>query len=1530
MNNKKLLYVLIAAALTGCNNDDSVVLPEPETPKPEIQEPAVPGIGPDGLPDIGVDDPMIAGEFSLDSNLIFGNSVTCNGQPANAFEFEQRESVACDVEGITLATFSHVFDTPLRQQVGEIARHKLTLSDADEFTDNPDMATNALALVRSVAVSHEKQIDFDFTTSQAKLDFIATYSNDLDMAPEDFKELIKEAPAEENLVDKLPSTHVPDIEPEVTPGTSVDLNAGFVSADAESAYQYTPKAAILSKAAITDSSGTPVQGLAYFSKSSRGKTDENGLFEFVWGESISFGIDTFELGSVRGNQTVFELSDLGPDQRGRNAEALVKRYGDTQQSHIEVSETVERVFAQYPNVINEVISLSLSDKDTTLDIGGGQTATVPAEFAKQFTEGLAADVDTAICNGACDSASTLASSNDTRVASDDLANIQADINKLWGINGEEKNGWKPVDAFHVFADATNFYGSVGAARGQAAVNVSNRAIPIMMARNDNNYWISFGEYKAYDEGDLAYITEKPSAQIVDKVGGSTATYGLPFASLGQIGAGKIMVVGNARYNSILVCPTNYSWNNAVNNSAECVGREDSNDMKHFFSNVIRYLTNRIDGETINVATNIPFVYFAIAGQWAGNQADYIISDEFMVNTRQESHFDNVDPVDTPLLIINGFEYKFGDGSHYTLPHSANLDKPKLTQNDVNALIEYTRKGGSILVMETVTDTNNAGELGRLLDAAGIAFGMGGSVVPTGNGPNDGYADRVRSNREHGLWIIERYATVTEGEGTSPKLPYNIDKITGEVTWDHILEGKPDKAPKLETASYAGFDHEGKPATLKAFIREEDHFKKNDKGEWILDGNGKPSIDTESLEAAKQVLLNEFAVDVNGELTQTYQECLRADYHYEINCLEYRPGNGIPLTGGMSRPIYTKLNLGSEEAKAMIKAADLGTNIERLYQHETYFRTSGKEGERLSSVDLNRIYNNMSVWLWNDLDYRYESSIPNDELGFERFTEFLNCYTSNDAGGNTSCPVELSESLTQLNMVYGLEAGEYAGQMNPSYPLNYMEKPLTRLMLGRSYWDLDVKVDIRQFPGEPTGYSGGANQTYDMRTQTAAYFAGNRQATGQWAVAHQPFTVTVTGNTTPVTVTIALHDDLTGRDKHELALKRPPRMQKNVKVMNTETITVPYGGLIYVQGGNAEKVAINLSGTVDAPLYDSAQKSWVNSIDSPAPIGDVVSNTFVYTAPKANMYAENFGGDIGKFADGLDHFSADLNDFYGRDEGLVQGSVNRAATHSDIPYNRHAFVNDVAISIGAAHSGYPVMNSGFNATSNAMPTAPLNDWLIWHEVGHNAAEAPFTVEGATEVANNIVGLYMQQKHLGTMSRVERDIRIAPDFVKAENGHAWGAGGAGERLLMFAQLKEWAQTEFAIDKWYEEGKVPPYYSQVEGMEGFHLFTLMHRLTRNASDPAMSLHGDNQCSGQRLGKSDTLMLCASYAAQTDLTDFFAAWNPGVVAKMLPGQSTPKYTGGITSEGKKAVAALNLPKPTRNPLAINSVTVFTAPSYF
>ncbi|WP_200850982.1 hypothetical protein, partial [Klebsiella pneumoniae] len=68
--------------------------------------------------------------------------------------------------------------------------------------------------------------------------------------------------------------------------------------------------------------------------------------------------------------------------------------------------------------------------------------------------------------------------------------------------------------------------------------------------------------------------------------------------------------------------------------------------------------------------------------------------------------------------------------------------------------------------------------------------------------------------------------------------------------------------------------EGKQVTRYAFI-DEAEFKTK-----------------ESLEAAKAKIFEKFP---------GLKECKDPTYHYEVNCLEYRPGTGVPVTGGMYVP-----------------------------------------------------------------------------------------------------------------------------------------------------------------------------------------------------------------------------------------------------------------------------------------------------------------------------------------------------------------------------------------------------------------------------------------------------------------------------------------------------------------------------------------------------------------------------------------------------------------------------------------------------
>lgn len=431
-------------------------------------------------------------------------------------------------------------------------------------------------------------------------------------------------------------------------------------------------------------------------------------------------------------------------------------------------------------------------------------------------------------------------------------------------------------------------------------------------------------------------------------------------------------------------------------------------MKHFMQNVLRYLSNNSwtpDAKTsMTVGTNLDTVYFKRHGQVTGNSAEFGFHPDFAgISVEHLSSYGDLDPQKMPLLILNGFEYVTQVGNDpYAIPLRADTSKPKLTQQDVTDLIAYLNKGGSVLIMENVMSNlkeESASGFVRLLDAAGLSMALNKSVV---NNDPQGYPDRVRQQREKGIWVYERYPFV------DGKPPYTIDETTKEVIWKYQQENKPDDKPKLEVASWLE-DVDGKQVKRYAFIDEAEHET------------------NESLEAAKAKILKAFP---------GLEVCKDPDYHYEVNCLEHRPGTGVPVTGGMYVPRYTQLNLSADTAKAMLQAADLGTNIQRLYQHELYFRTNGRKGERLSSVDLERLYQNMSVWLWNDTEYRYEND-KDDELGFKTFTEFLNCYANNAYTKGTQCSAELKQSLVDNKMIYGESSGK-AGMMNPSYPLNYME------------------------------------------------------------------------------------------------------------------------------------------------------------------------------------------------------------------------------------------------------------------------------------------------------------------------------------------------------------------------------------------------------------------------------------------------------------------------------------------------------------
>ena len=1469
---RTLLALSIATiTMTGCHDkitiDDIPVSPDPQPPTETI-------------PPTDIIPPVTYIGSLLASGQTVSGEVECNGSVLSqgTFEVKQGTSFTCTLGHVQLGEFIAPFPSDSRNATFN-----------DNITTSFDLSQlhgqNVTKVLQSVdACDSNSEICLN-EIDAFDIENVYQHLND-NQVVDDYLDEKKQESTDE--VDKAPSSHVDeDVVPAVDPDASNNLNSNFVSASAEESYVYKPstEGKVLTRSKLTDENGQTISGISYFSANSTGITDENGEFEYLWGDTITFGIDTFEFGKLAGNQIDYKLTDVTDNQVVKaNIQSLLDRYATSNANNLEISDKVQQTFARYPNVINELINLSLPNGG----IIDGSDFALPNEFEAQFSSGLTADIDGEL------NQTTLFSRafhQPTVLTLDSGKYVTDSLNAIF----------RNVNTFHVFNDNGSFYGATGYTRGMRTLNLSNRAFPIMMPRADKNRELNFGEPQAWTREGRPYIAEHPTIDMpaIPTVSEDNATYGFPFVTAGEIGQGKVVFMGNGLYPSILSCPESYWTDRALKidsktqtcsiNAAVNTLHDDNGAMKRFFSNLFQWFNKGESVAGLNIATNITKAYAAHHNSQSGLEYDFFVNPEFgfgAVTTLGKNGLSGLDAKQTPILLLQAYPTRIiGDGM--THQFVADLDNPNLSQSDITALIKYINNGGNVLFMEAL-QTANPEPIGRLADAAGISVG-GENVTPTNQAfcGSSYYCQSMYPNlhvkSQHDMVVLERFQDV------DGKPPFTVNQ-DGSVEWI-----KDETKIKFEIPTYE---------VVK------------------LDVNGKPVLDDEGqivkiTKHARIFVKNEAERLAAIEELQTAFEgtpVCSNEYQYEFNCIETRQGDGVTVRGNYYRADFDRYEVSPSVISSMVKAANLGANFTALYNHEIYYRTKGKQGVRLSSTELNQTYDNLSIWMWNDNPYRYESNIQ-DELGFKQAVQFLNCYTDGKHqpnSGEANCPVDLKASLVANNMLHG--EGELAGQLNPSYPLNYMEKPLTRIMLGRSFWDFDITVDTTQYPGKTPSFGGNESINIQTDGQAVSYSAGNRQSTGLWAPQLQD--VSVSGGVA-ATITVMMADDLTGKPRHEVSLKRPPRMQTSYHYDgSTLTFKAPYGGLIYVQPKETElgEVSFNFEGVEKAAWWKEGE--WINSPDfATAPIAEVDTGSFIYTTAVKNLESL----DLAKFAKEMNRFADAASDFYGRDETTADG-LHRRFTYPELKEFRHRFVNDVQISIGAAHSGYPVMNSGFNANSTSVPTNAIDDWLLWHEVGHNLAAAPFTAAGSTEVTNNVLALYMQElegrNNNPEMDRIRTDIKKAPIWLSSNNGHAWSHGDAGMRLVMFGQLKLWAKHHFTIDNWYPSSEKPAVYGSDEG---WNMFKLMHRKARGDSQGD---EGKNYCSSSETGLSggDLMMVCSSYVSGYDLSEFFNAWNVGETSMTNP-DGHKVYQGGISQAALTMLEILKLSKPQASPLTVNSL---------
>lgn len=1564
MSKKLLLASLISMLLAGCNQEEINIngtIPDtggdggitpPTTPDPE----------PESIPY----------RFTLTSgtNPIVG--ATCDGIKSDnaglvALEYEDDSlpsSIACSIDGTPLATFD------LSETRSNIISLDLEL-DSDISSLKKETNGHALAniqsLLRTVDADGVDSNGYQFIDGdKSSTNFIAHQKDALEKNADLFLKdnigiLKDDKPA------GVEPGHGTDVEPVVTPGNDdVTGGSGIISSNAEKLYEYVPEFAVPEKSILVFD-GQPVVGVEYYGPTYRGKTDEYGSFEYNWGDEVTFGIQALTLGSIKAKGLDIQLGALAADpSKSKNVENLIKQFDKTHSSPWAIESDVHERFALESNNIVELINMNLVNADTSsFDPSFGIPPKIEDEFIAQFEEGgsafdIVSSLELTPINADSYTFSpyvSLRSVNRAETASQALLTMM-------GQNDEDvKND---VTHFHVFGNQNDGY-NLPTPHAATFINIDNNAAPVVMPRSDLNAYIPFGQLAVTDKFsrpffDLAnepsktptYIDAKnkthwnlngqsvaaDSLESSYKMNKETATFELPFVVSGKIGEGKVLVLGNSLYNSILVCPENYSFNASINKEGICSnsnGMTDSLDMFNFFVNAFNWLDTKKSNQDIQIATNRAEVDFARISGSASHP--FQLNESFKAlgfGLESDVSPQGLDVASTPIYILQAYPTLGGNTDR------PDYENPLINEDEVNALIDYVNEGGSVLIMESLYN-RNLPVLGRFLDTAGIsAIGRNNVVKFVGKLPSNFIAKlgegstSLRPVYTEEVYVLEGLAfEATSVDGNDiPEKGYKYDKATNTYSWG-------DKSINNKAILRAMF----RPQQ----VRDDQYDNANKLCLFQFDGSGN-KLTGDALVSCINLELHRLAQEGLEKWISDVQAiyevpmCTNNDYQYQLDCIERREGNGIPISKttypGANDMVqaFARLPMSEDVSKAMIAAANMGTNLTDLYQHELYYRTGGREGVRLSGIDVDRIYNNLSAWMWNNEQYRYDSS-TNDQFGHKTVVEFLNCY-SNDSYQNPefdsiSCPEDLKAEMLAKGFLVAVDG---VNQLNPSYPLNYMEKPLTRMMLGRSYFDVDAKngaakdrgvlVDVRSYPGVATTTTPAKNITIHK---------GSRQSAGVWIPARE--VAYVHGLSASDSVMVAMADNLTGRINHEMALNRPPRVSMNFNGVEAAAgFKVPYGGSVYITVNSAESVDVSFGGSaITAPMFkmtSATEGAWIE-LQSPdetdAPITEIVGNRFSYTTTTAGIRGHS-EADVLTMAKQFDLFTIGANEFYGRDEvaGIHQMFTDAAP---QLEYQNMRLVDDVQISIGSAHSGYPVMSSSFPRKKVSSLFEATNDWMLGHEIGHNQAANWLNVAGAGETANNVLALYTQDRNTGDMPRIKVSITNATEWANGTN--PWADGTNADRLNFFGQLKVWAEDNFDIAQWESDAKLAEEHSIYNKNEagqydqGWNFYKYLHRAARM---PATFTEGKktnkvNYCSSEfaqskSLSNQDMMMICSSFLTGKDIETFFTEWKFGESKVTL--QSGDKYSEGIS---KAALAVMEdmrkqdvIVKSKTSPLTINA----------
>jgi len=275
-----------------------------------------------------------------------------------------------------------------------------------------------------------------------------------------------------------------------------------------------------------------------------------------------------------------------------------------------------------------------------------------------------------------------------------------------------------------------------------------------------------------------------------------------------------------------------------------------------------------------------------------------------------------------------------------------------------------------------------------------------------------------------------------------------------------------------------------------------------------------------------------------------------------------------------------------------------------------------------------------------------------------------------------------------------------------------------------------------FPGEVPRSAKRLQRDFDIDDETTE--RGGWISTGLYAVAGEPLTITSKA-AEGWKIRIGAHrDKLWHKDSWsrwpEITLERAIETDRN----GSFTVASPFGGLVYlIPTKRARAARFTIQDAVEAPFFrlgdkDSAAE-WKRRRNAPAPWAELECDGVVLTVPS---------GAVRKLKD-----PTALMEFWNRAMACYPELRGEPQ-----PARAERLVEDIQISAGWMHSGYPVMTHGADNTkhSAAVDLETLQtkgNWGYFHEFGHNAQRPEWTFSGTGEVTCNLFSLYLGERMAG---------------------------------------------------------------------------------------------------------------------------------------------------------------------------------------